>query len=304
MSGLRAQRRVALWLCALSGSWACGSGQRAQRANTRGRHDASANGAVVSTVNSNEITLSEVQDLALAGLPSAGALHRLQSQSLLMAEAERRGFERDPYVEQVRRQAAVQALLESEANAVRVDDAQIRELYAHDKSRFETPERRASVHVLARVPKNASHEVDAQAEAIVQALIGPLGAASDLAAFLQEQKGHSLAGLPLVAERLPALDREAHIAKPYLDALFEPSRPSVVPKPVRSSYGWHAIRVTAIEPAVAKISYDEVREQLRSELLLRDRTQRVEALVRGMRKEVSVEIAPAAPAILARMAIE
>jgi parvulin-like peptidyl-prolyl isomerase len=200
----------------------------------------------------------------------------------------------------VARQALVQALLVSTTDAAEVDEEQIRAAYEHALARFERPERRASVHVLARVPKQATPEAEQAARELVTQLIGPLRDAADLDAFAGEARGRATPQLQVVAERIPAIDRHAGFARPYLDALFSLSEPGVVGQPVRTDYGWHAIRVTEIIPS-ERMPYDKAAEQLRAELLLRRRTKLVDELIGGARKQYGVEIPSTVGQTLAKL---
>lgn len=246
------------------------------------------------------IVAPEIEALAREGLTPQVALRRLQAERLLMAEAERRGFAEDPAVKQVGRQAAVQALLDAEAGSVIVSDADLRQTYAEQRPRFEIPERRASVHVLAALPKNASPEQDAAAKAYAQKVLRELSAATDLDRFLEDQRSRKAEGVKIVAEQIPALDAHAKLVKPFIDAVFSLPAPGVVATPVRTIYGWHAIRVTEIL-AAGRTPFEIAAESLRSELLLSRRQQRVQQLIEHARSTDVVTISPNIAEALARL---
>jgi peptidyl-prolyl cis-trans isomerase C len=254
----------------------------------------------VSTVDGYAITVAEVQALATAGgMSPREALSRLQAERLLMIEAERRGFAKNAAVDEVAQKARVQALLDAEAAAVPLSDAEIRAAYEKSKSRFEKAERRASVHVLAGLPRvNPSPEAEAAAKAFIQDVIGQMRTTSDLDAFCQQQAKRSTAQFSVACEKIPAVDRASPFVKPYLDALFSTPAPGMVPEPVRTVFGWHAIRVTEILPAES-VPYEKAAEQLRGELLTERRKARVDALIAELRKAYAVQIADNAAATLA-----
>ncbi len=268
----------------------CGAGERASRsAGVATRGNASIGGQVVSTVDGRPITVAEIERLVRAGLTPQQALRRLQSEQLLMEEAERRGLAGNPAVHEVKAQAEVQAVIEQEANAVTVSDADVRRAYEQQKERFERPERRAAVHVLAKLPPNSSPQALAAAKEFADRMVGELALAPDPVAFV-----HALpkpAGLPfqVVAEQIPAVPRHGRLVEPFLAAMFSISAPGVVPQPVQTSFGWHAIRVTQILPAETT-PYDKAADVLHAELLLSHRRTRLHALLDRLRKEQGVQV--------------
>jgi parvulin-like peptidyl-prolyl isomerase len=96
------------------------------------------------------------------------------------------------------------------------------------------------------------------------------------------------------------VDRGAPFVKPYLAALFSLSAPGVVLEPVRTIFGWHAIRVTEIVPAES-VPYEKAAEQLRGELLLARRQARVETLIAELRKVYPVQVSDHAAQAMASL---
>jgi hypothetical protein len=280
-----------------------GCNRERDAAQTRAARGSSAlGGQVVSTVEGYAITLADVQALAQAGLSPRDALARLQAERLLAIEAERRGFAKLSEVGEVARKARVQALLDAEANAVVIGDDDIRAAYEKNKARFEKAERRASVHVLAQLPRNgASPDVDAAAKAFIAKVIAEMHATTDLDDFCGHQSSRSTPQFHVTCEKIPAVDRAAPFVKPYLDALFTPLAPGMVLEPVRTVFGWHAIRVTEILPAES-MPYDKAAEQLRSELLVERRKARIDGLIAELRKAYAVKIADNAVQNMASLA--
>jgi parvulin-like peptidyl-prolyl isomerase len=281
---------------------ACGRGHDAEQ--TRSAHGSSTvGGQVISTVDGYAITVADVEALARAGQISArDALARLQAERLLMIEAERRGFAKTADVDEVARKARVQALLDAEAATAVVSDEEIRAAYEKQKGRFEKGERRASVHVLAGLPRvNPSPEADAAAKAFIEALIPEMRAAVDLDDFCKHQSSRSTAQFSVSCEKIPSVDRGAPFVKPYMDALFSTLAPGMVLAPVRTIFGWHAVRVTEILPAEST-PYEKAAQQLRDELLTERRKTRVDALLVELRKNYGVQIADNAAATLASLA--
>lgn len=271
-----------------------------------GRHGtATVGGGVISTVDGHPIAVSEVQELVAAGLSPRVALARLQAERLLMADAERRGFGRLASVALVAEQARVQALLEAEADAVVASEQELRAAYAANLSRFEKPERRGSVHILAALPKNATPAADAAAKAFAERALRELAQTTDLEALLAGQHKQSTAEFQVIAERIPPTDREGKVialVRPYLDALFSVAGLGVVAAPVRSEFGWHAVRVTEIVPHEST-PFEQAAETLRAEMLLVRRKERVQKLVEQLRKTYRVEIPTGVGLALAKLSL-
>jgi parvulin-like peptidyl-prolyl isomerase len=267
----------------------CG-GERGDSARVRqARATAALGGQIVSTVDGQAIAVDEVQELARAGLSPRTALRRLEAERLLVAEATRRGLAKRAPVREVARQALVQALLQAEANAVVVSDSEIKAAYEKTLARFERPERRASVHVLAKLPKNPSPAADAAAKEFVLGVLPQLAATEDLDGFMLQQRALKSEQFSVVAERLPAVDTHAALVESYLTAMFSLAQPGTVPQPIRTVYGWHAIRVTQILPKEST-PYDTAAVMLRAELLLDRRQHRVQQLIDHLRGQYGVQI--------------
>jgi hypothetical protein len=269
--------------------WACEGGRATGAGGHQAHGSATLGGAVVSTVDGHPVSLHEVEGLVHAGLSPREALRRLQAERLLMTEAERRGFGRDPEVRQVGRQALVQALLVAEAESVHISDDDVRRAYEQQKARFDRPERRASVHVLAKLPKQPTAEAEAEAKAFATRMLGELAVAPDPQKFIEGV--HAAGGEPfqVVAEKLPLEPHDGDLVKPFLDALFSVAKPGVLAEPVRTSFGWHAVRVTEIIPAEVT-PYESAAPGLRGELLLARRQQSVQQLIEQLRRNYGVEI--------------
>jgi parvulin-like peptidyl-prolyl isomerase len=279
----RANRRLACAIgCGLALACACGragSGAGDRGGNSHGTSNVG--GQVVSTVNGEPIALAEVDELVAAGLTPQEALERLQAERLLVAEARRRGVGDEWAVSEVERKAAVQALLSETASAVTVSDDELEAAFAKEHARFEQPERRACVHVLATVPKGASAEVADKARAVAEKLAPELEHAEDLDAFVHTYRKTVIDGVRVVVERLPAMPLHGRLVQSFADALFSLAQPGMVPGVVQTSFGWHAIRVTEIDPAIAT-SKEEAFVTLRKELLVQHQTARVQEFLRQL----------------------
>jgi parvulin-like peptidyl-prolyl isomerase len=203
-----------------------------------------------------------------------------------MAEAERRGIS-GAAIEQVELRAAVQALLDGEAAKRRANDSDLRAVYERD-SRFHVPELRTTLHVLARVSENAP-EKDAQAAyALAKQAVGDLRT-QDLAAVQARYTG-TVDGISVTTEELPPVDRNAAFVQEYLAGVFSIPAAGVVPEPVRTKFGWHAIRVLEIA-AARETPFEEAAAVLRDEVSIKKQTDGVNSLLLDLRHATPVELA-------------
>jgi PPIC-type PPIASE domain len=246
---------------------------------------------VVANVDGTAITLAEVERLAArGGLTPKAALERLEAEVLLEREAERRGYANLSEVELVGRQAKVQALLATYVESERATAADVDEAYAQSQERFHTPERRVATHVLAVMPKKPAPDLDATERAYIADVIARLKAASDPAQVLDAIRSEKQPFGVSVEELRPA-PREGQFVKEFSDALFSLDAPGIVPDPVRTQFGWHAIWVREILPE-EHVPETVAREQLSREIQLNKRRARVEALLKQRQDRTGVTYAP------------
>jgi parvulin-like peptidyl-prolyl isomerase len=292
---------VGLALASASACNGAGPGSDGQRRDVRS--GSSVGGQVVSTVDGAPITLADVRALVGDGeIEARTALRRLQAERLLAREAARRGMQMEWAVAEVERKAAVQALLQRVADEAVVTDEEVQAAYASQRERFEKPELRAAVHLLAKVGPKADAATSAAARAAVERLRPMLAGAEDLDGFVRTYKRVAVEGVDIICERLPSLPREGRLVKPFADAMFSIPQPGMVPAPVSTSFGWHVIRVVEIVPA-AKTALPDALAVLREELLLERRKKRVSELLATLAKTYPVQLSGDAVQSLAALAL-
>jgi parvulin-like peptidyl-prolyl isomerase len=266
---------------------ACGDDGEGRSRGTAQHGSSKIGGAVVSTVDGHAISIADVQAVMRASSLSAReALDRLQAEQLLMAEAERRGTSSEA-IDQVEVRAAVQALLDREAASRLASDSELRAAYERD-ARFHVPETRTTVHVLARVGDKASEKEAQAAYGVAKKAVGDLRT-QDLSAVEARYSG-SIDGIAVKTEHLPPVDRNAAFVREYLDGVFSIPAPGVVPEPVRTSFGWHAIRVLEIT-AARETPFEEAAAVLRGEVSTKKQTEGVNSLLLDLRHATPVELA-------------
>jgi hypothetical protein len=258
------------------------------------RHTSGAQAGLVSTVNGVSIGADEVQRLARAGgLSAHAALARLQAECLLAQEAEQRGYGHSLDTKRVAKQALVQTLLERDVEAEHVEEAEISRAYAAARSRFEIPEKRRASHVLALLPKGATNEQERAAHAFIEAACRELRASLDPARTLEAFKTQSTPGLQLTVQALPDFANDGTFVPEFSQAAFAMSEPGVVPAPVRTEFGWHAIVVWEIKPATL-VPMAVARAELQRELATQLHRRGIERLLAGLQKRTPIQYTPAA----------
>ena len=247
---------------------------------------------MVSRVDGEAIDAAELVRFAgAAALSPEAALQRLEAERLLSQEAARRGYAGAAHTEQIARQALVQELLRE---AVEIDDVREAELaaaYAEQQARFERPETRRSTHLLAELrPQATSQQVDAARELIEHAIakLGAAGAAPEaVVEALRHERPALFANVTTRVETLQAATATGPFVPEYSEALFSQPETGVVPRPVRTEFGYHAIVITEITPTVVT-ARTEAFATLRAELTTAKRKARLDALLRELQQRTPV----------------
>jgi peptidyl-prolyl cis-trans isomerase D len=149
--------------------------------------------------------------------------------------------------------------------AVKVDEAALRHYYEQVKDRFETQESRHARHIL--IPTGEGD--DAAAEKLANDVAAKAKAGEDFAALAKKYSKD-----PGSAEQGGDLGwaQRGMFVGPFEEALFA-MQPGEIRGPVKSEFGYHVIKLEAIEPAKKK-SFEEVRAELEEEYR-RDQAQQI-----------------------------
>lgn len=147
--------------------------------------------------------------------------------------------------------------LEDLAREVQVSEEDLHKLYEEQKASFGTPERRKISHILIAVEGSggaAEKTAQAKAESIRERIIK----GEDFVKLAQEISSDSVSGK--IGGDLGFLDKDAQ--EETFTKAAEALKEGEISAPVKTSFGYHLIKLTQLVPAKVK-SFEEVREELR-----------------------------------------
>ncbi len=251
-------------------------------------------GRVVSIVDGSPITVDEIEEVARAtGLAPIDALRRLQEERVLVAHAEAAGLGDATEIDRAARRASVQALLvrrvEAEVPLESIDDALVEQTYEAQRSRFRRPVRRRSTHVLAAIATDAPPEALAAAERFALGAIARLEGAADPVAEAHAMEREDDAGrsFRITVEELPPIAEGDALAPEFLAAVLSLREPGVVSRPIRTTFGFHAIVVTEILEAW-EAPREEAYATIRRDLAAERRVHRTDELVQSIAERTPI----------------
>ena len=148
---------------------------------------------------------------------------------------------------------------------IKADDDELRAVFEAEPDRFVTPEKREVSHMLAAVPSDGSADDDARARERLATLKERILAGEsfeELATASSDDRGSAAGGGAL-----------GFIERGIMDPAFEDAAFSLEPgqlsDPVRSSFGWHLIKVTSVKGS-QNATFDEVRDQVLAQYQARE----------------------------------
>ena len=143
------------------------------------------------------------------------------------------------------------------AAGIKADDEELRAVFDAERERFVTPEKREVSHILTAVPPDAGADLVEQARERLVALRSRIDAGesfADLARAHSDDPGSAVSG-----GALGFIERGIMVPA-FEDAAFA-LVPGQVSDPVKSSYGWHLIKVTSVQESRGA-AFEEVRDQV------------------------------------------
>jgi peptidyl-prolyl cis-trans isomerase D len=151
-----------------------------------------------------------------------------------------------------------EALLDS----VQIDPAEVKKYYEQNERQFGTAESRQASHILITADKSGGDAAKAKARALAEQISNELR--KDPSKFAELAKKYSQdPGSAAKGGDLGAFSRGSMV-KAFDDAVFS-MKPGEISQPVESEYGYHVIRVTAVNPAQMR-SFNEARTEIEKEL--------------------------------------
>ena len=143
-----------------------------------------------------------------------------------------------------------------------VSDAEVEKYYAEHGSEFERPPQVRASHVLVRVPEAGGSEGEDKARAKVADVIKRAKGGEDfakLAREISEDPGSKANGGDL------GLVRKGEMVPQFEQAVFAMKAGEISAEPVRTPFGFHAVKVAEIQPG-GKTPLKEVAAQIRDRL--------------------------------------
>lgn len=158
---------------------------------------------------------------------------------------------------------------DSVASDLEIDEEELRERYEARKDSLTTPEQREAAHILKRLPPDAD---EAAVQAATDELLDLKGRLESGADFAELAKEHSEdPGSARQGGSLGAFGRG--VMDPDFEAAAFALGVGEVSDPIRSSFGLHLIKVSAVNPARTR-TFEEARAQLEHEIQ-RERSEKI-----------------------------
>jgi len=151
------------------------------------------------------------------------------------------------------------------ATEVKADDEELRALFDSEPDRFVTPEKREVSHILVNIPSDAGEDEVADAREQLAALKERLVAGEsfeDLARENSDDPGSATGG-----GALGFIERGMMV--PEFEAAAFALSPGEVSDPVRTSFGWHLVKVTSVQQS-GSLTFEEVRDQVLAQYQARE----------------------------------
>ncbi len=155
--------------------------------------------------------------------------------------------------------------LDEIAAEVKADDEELRALFDSEPDRFVTPEKREVSHILLSVPPDAGADEVAETREQLAALKERLVAGEsfeDLARENSDDPGSAAGG-----GTLGFIERGMMV--PEFEAAAFALSPGEVSDPVRTSFGWHLVKVASVQQS-GSVTFEEVRDQVLAQYQARE----------------------------------
>ena len=245
--------------------------------------------AIVATIaTNNHITAGDVQ-ARIETMPSQYSaiyttpdgkrkiLDQLVEEKLLALEANAKGYSSNAEVlkmlEEVKAEIMVNQYLRDSVKDISVSDAEITSHYNSKKAEYTAPEQVRASHIL----------VDTQEAA--KAIIADLNKGKNFAEVAQElstDTGSAARGGDL------GFFARGQMVEPFEKAAFALKTGELSKTPVQTQFGWHIIKV-AEHRAAQQIALNDVKQDIRSELLMQKQRAKIQTLLDDAKKKYPVK---------------
>ncbi|MGH7389057.1 MAG: SurA N-terminal domain-containing protein [Candidatus Rokuibacteriota bacterium] len=165
-------------------------------------------------------------------------------------------------------------------------DAEVEKYYAEHAAEFEQPPQAKAAHILVRVAETGGSEAEDQARAKVADAIRRAKAGEDFGKLAREISQDPTTG-PRGGDL--GLVSRGEVVKPFEEALFALKKGEITAEPVRTPFGFHAIKVDDVRPG-GKKTLKEVAPQIRERL----KAQVAEAAAKARADEIRAKLLGAA----------
>jgi peptidyl-prolyl cis-trans isomerase C len=268
-------------------------------AKIKSTQDNSELGQVVAKVDDNVITVGDVQERINKQSPFIRSryttlekkkeyLDNLIRFEVMAAEAQKRGYDKDPEVIRVMKQQMISKFLqkdfESKLKVEDVPDADVEKYYAAHPEEFN---RKDEVRVSQILVKDKARADKVAAE--VKAL--PKGATADqkpfrdlVAKYSEDEDSKQRSG------DLTFFDKDSvAYPRPLVEAAFKLADVGDVAGPIKTDKGYHIVKLTQKKPGFTR-PLAEVKRQIQQRLFRDLRTKSMDAFIADLRKKSKIEI--------------
>lgn len=181
-------------------------------------------------------------------------------------------------------QALARAAIEKSLNAVSVSDDEAKKFYDENPDQFTTPEEIHARHILVSDDVTSADTIKT-----IQAELKK-GVSFDVVA-----KEHSICPSAPQGGDLGFFSKGQMVPE-FEAAAFALKNPGDISEPVKTTFGWHIIKLEERKPAT-KLAYDDVKPQITQYLLNEKKAKKYQEDLDALKKQYKVEIlTPATPA--------
>jgi len=268
-------------------------------AKIKSTQDNSELGQVVAKVDDNVITVGDVQERINKQSPFIRSryttlekkkefLDNLIRFEVMAAEAQKRGYDKDPEVIRVMKQQMISKFLqkdfESKLKVEDVPDADVEKYYAAHPEEFNRKDEVRVSQILVK-DKAKADKVAAEVRALPKGPTADQKPFRDLVTkYSEDEDSKQRSG------DLTFFDKDSvAYPKPLVDAAFKLAEVGDVAGPIKSDKGYHIIKLTQKKPGFTR-PLAEVKRQIQQRLFRDLRTKSMDAFIADLRQKAKIDI--------------